>query len=99
LRGERHALGVIACRCRDYAARQRRRRQARHLVVSAAQLEREHRLHVFALEQEGVVEPCRQIGRALQRRFDGHVINARGQDALEIIDFHGMDSGAKGRKE
>ena len=57
LRGERHALRVVAGRRRDHAARAARAGgRLRHLVVGAAQLEREHRLQVLALEQHAVAE-------------------------------------------
>ena len=53
-RRQRHALRVIARRRRNHAALQLFRRQMRHLVVRAAQLERENRLVVLALEQDRV---------------------------------------------
>ncbi|MNI44050.1 hypothetical protein D3C73_984020 [compost metagenome] len=52
--GQRHALGVVAGRGRDHAPVQRGRRQVGHLVVGATQLETEHRLSIFALEQHRV---------------------------------------------
>src|SRR5262249_19574782 len=88
LRGERHALGVVAGRGRDHPARKRRRGQVHHLVVRAAALEREHRLHVLALEEHPVAEPRRQVGRDLERRLDRHVVDARREDPLEIVVFH-----------
>jgi hypothetical protein len=51
LRRQRHALGMVAGRGADHAALALRRRQVGDLVVGAAQLEAEHRLHVLALEQ------------------------------------------------
>jgi hypothetical protein len=56
-----------------------------HLVVGAAQLEAEHRLLVFALEQHVVAEAARQAARRLQRGFTRHVVDAGGEDALEVI--------------
>ena len=67
LRGERHALCVVAGAGGDDAARELRARQVDHLVVGAAQLEREHRLQVLALEQQPVVQSPGQRGRELQR--------------------------------
>ena len=52
LRRERDPLRMVAGGGGDHAALERRRGQLRHLVVRAAQLEREHRLHVLALEQQ-----------------------------------------------
>ena len=66
-----------------------RRRQVRHLVVRAAQLEREHRLLVLALQQHAVAEPARQRRRELERRLDRDVVDLRGQDLLQIVDGHG----------
>jgi hypothetical protein len=86
LRRERHALRVVAGARRDHAARELRRREARHLVVGAAQLEREHRLQVLSLEQQAIAEPARQAGRHLQRRLLRDVIDARVEDFLEVID-------------
>ena len=68
LRGERHALRVVAGGGRDHAARALGGREVRHLVVGAAQLEREHRLLVLALEQHAVAEAPRQRRRELERR-------------------------------
>ena len=56
LRRQRHALRVIAGRCRDDAALQLRTVEPGHLVVSAAQLEALDRLQVLALEQHAIVE-------------------------------------------
>jgi hypothetical protein len=89
LRRERHALRVIAGRRRDHPPREFVGRQPRHLVVGAAQLEREHRLQVLALEQHGVAEALRQRFGAFERRFLGDVVDPRGQDALEVLSGHG----------
>ena len=85
LRGECHALGVIARRRRDDTALQLRRRQLRHLVIGAAQLEGEHGLHVLALEQQCVADALRQRACRFERRLDRDVVDARAQDALEVI--------------
>src|SRR6266540_3635905 len=95
LRGERDTLRVIAGGGRDDAVRALGRAQMRHLVVGAAQLEREHRLLILALEQHAVAEPPRQVRRELERRLDRDVVDLRGQDLLQIIDRHGMRSVAK----
>ena len=59
-------------------------RQVDHLVVGAAQLEAEHRLQILALEQDLRPEPRRQLGRRIERRLDGHVVDAGVQDATEV---------------
>ena len=87
LRRQRHALGMVAGRGRDHAAGQRIRLEVHHLVVGAAQLEREHRLHILALEQDAVVRAPRQVRRRFQRCLDRHVVDARVEDAFQIIGF------------
>ena len=57
LRGQRDALRVIAGGRGNHAARTLGQCQLRHLVVGAAQFEREHRLLVLALQEHAVVEP------------------------------------------
>jgi hypothetical protein len=85
LRCEGDALRVIACARRDYAALQLLRRQIRHLVVGTAQLEREHRLQVLALEQQPVAQPLGQPRGELERRLDRHVVDPRLEDALQVV--------------
>jgi hypothetical protein len=63
VRAHGHALRVVAGRGADHAAFQLLGRQVRHLVVGAAQLEAEHRLLVFALEQHLVVQALAQVAR------------------------------------
>ena len=89
LRGERHALRVVARGRGDHALRALGGRQVRHLVVRAAQLEREHRLLVLALQQHAVAEAARQRGRDLERRLDRDVVDLGGQDLLQVVDGHG----------
>jgi len=88
-RRERHALGMIAGRGGDDAALSLRRRQVGHFVVGAAQLEREHRLHVLALEQHAVADPCREIRREFEWRFDRHVIDAGVENSFQVVRVHG----------
>jgi hypothetical protein len=57
----------------------------RDLVIGAAQLEGEHRLQIFALEQDPVAQSTRQPGCYLQRRLYGDVVDARLEYALQII--------------
>jgi hypothetical protein len=68
--------------------RARGRRQVRHLVVRAAQLERDDGLLILALEQHAVAEAPRENRRRLERGFDGDVVDLRGQDLLQIVDGH-----------
>jgi hypothetical protein len=97
LRRQRHALGVVAGRGADHAALALRRRQVGDLVVGAAQLEAEYRLHVLALEQYPVAAARRQDGRQLQRRFDGHVIDAGVEDFFEVVHDGGVKRFDNGR--
>jgi hypothetical protein len=60
-------------------------REVRHLVVGAAQLEAAHRLLVLALEQHLVVQAPAQVARGLQGGLDGHVVDAGGEDLLQVV--------------
>src|SRR5437762_13658722 len=60
----------------------------RHLVVGAANLEREDALLVFALQPETIAETFGQRRRELERGLDCDVVNLRGQDLLQIVDWH-----------
>ncbi len=82
--GQRNTLRMIAGRCGNDAALELLRRQLRHLVIGAAQLEGEHGLHVLAFQQHMVAYACGQAGRGFQRGFDGHVIDPGGEDTFEI---------------
>ncbi|MNS88116.1 hypothetical protein D3C72_1220800 [compost metagenome] len=84
-RRQRHALRVIARRGADDAARQLGLAQGGDLVVGAANLEREDRLQVLALQQGRAVQPRRQPLQRVQRGFLGHVIDAGGQDAADGV--------------
>ena len=88
IRGERNALRVIAGRRAHHAARAILRRELRHLVVCSAQLEREHRLQVLALQEHTIADAARQRARFVQRRFERHVIDARSQDFLDVVFEH-----------
>ncbi len=88
--GQCDALRVVARRGANHPALQRLRRQLRHLVVGAPQLEREDALHVLALQQHGIVEPGRKVRRLFQRRFLRHVIDASSEDLLEIVGHVGL---------
>ena len=66
-RAQRHALGVVAGRGANHPARELLAAQLGHLVVGPAQLEAEHRLLVFTLEQHLVVQASPQYFRHVQR--------------------------------
>jgi hypothetical protein len=85
---ERHALRVIARRGRDHAAPQLGRRQARHPVVGAADLEGEHRLRILALEQDPVADPRGQVRGEVEWRLVRHVVHPRPKNPLEVVDRH-----------
>ena len=92
LGGQGHALRMVAGGSADHAAGELGRRERRHFVIGAAQLEGEDALHVLAFQQEGVVEPRGEVRRLLQRRFLRHVVDAGGQDLLQVVD-HGSRNG------
>src|SRR5262249_54497591 len=56
--------------------------------VRAAALEREHRLHVLALEQHAVAQSRGEIRRDLERSLDRDVVHARREYPLKIVVFH-----------
>ena len=85
LRRQRHALRVVAGAGANHAFFKLPGRQMRHLVVRAAQLEAEHRLLVFALEQHLAPKAAAEVARRLQRRLNRHVIHARREHALQIV--------------
>ena len=91
-----HALGMVACRSANDAALAFRIAELGHLVVGAANLEAEHALHVFALEVNLVVQALRQGRGQFQRRFGGDVIDAGGQDFLEVVDVHSLQASDSG---
>ena len=80
-----HALGVVAGGGADHPALEGRRAEARHLVVGAAQLEAEHRLHVLALEVNLVVNARRQVRSQVEGRLDRRVIDLGSEDLLEVV--------------
>src|SRR5205809_4535147 len=85
LRGEGDPLRVIAGARRDHPPGEARTRQPGHLVVGAAQLEREYRLQVLALDEQAVAQAPGQPGRELERCFARHVVDASLEDPLEIV--------------
>ncbi len=89
---QRHTLRVIAGRSADHAALALRIAEVRHLVVGAANLEAEHALHVLALEINAVLVALRQGRRQFQRGFISHVVDACGQDFLQVVDSHSLQT-------
>src|SRR5687767_9932776 len=75
---------MVAGACRDHAAREALARQPRHLVVGAAQLEREYRLQVFAFQQQAIAQALGKRRRRLERRLGRDVVDPRLQNSLEI---------------
>ena len=80
-----HTLRMVAGRGTDHALFELRRAQLRHLVVSAAQLEAEHRLLVFTLEKNRVFQAQAQVFGRLQSRLDRHVIDACREDFFQVV--------------
>ncbi|MCY1361949.1 hypothetical protein D9M69_486450 [compost metagenome] len=87
--GQRHALRMVAGGGGDHAALQLLAGQLRQLVVGAANLEGEHRLQILALEQDLVAQPLGKLAGRLQGSFHGDVVDARGEDLLDVLFEHG----------
>ena len=85
-RAHGHALCVVAGRGANHPLLQLLGRQVGHLVVGATQLEAEHRLLVFALQEHLVVQAAAQVLGGFQGRLHGHVIDAGGQDLFQVIE-------------
>ena len=84
---------------RSRRARARAGGQVRHLVVRAAQLEREHAAAgPRASAARGCRRRARQRRRELERRLDRDVVDLRGQDLLQVVDRHGAASVAGSRR-
>ncbi|KAK0350862.1 hypothetical protein LTR94_027294, partial [Friedmanniomyces endolithicus] len=96
-RRQRHPLRVIARRGADDAARQFGLREGRDPVVGAADLEREDRLQILALQQGGAPDPRRQPLQRVERGLLGHVIDAGGQDAADGVLHDDLGQAAQGR--
>ena len=88
LGGQGQALGMVARRCSDHATGALGVGELGQLVVGATDLEREHRLQVFALEPDLVAQPLGELAGGLQWGFHGNVINARGEDLLYVLFEH-----------
>jgi hypothetical protein len=92
-RSERHALRMVAGRGADHAPFGHGLGEVDDLVVGAAQLEREDRLQVLALEEDAIAEAPRQARSTLERGLDGDVVDARLEDAFDVSLLHGEDRG------
>ena len=82
---QRDALRMVARTRRDHALFPERGVQPLELVVGAATLEAEDRLKVFTFQQDRRSKPFTQRVSGLQRRLDGHVINARLENLLDVL--------------
>src|SRR5690606_23810218 len=69
--------------------------QLGNAVVGATNLEGEHRLQVLALEQDLVAQTLRQLAGEWQGSFLGNVVDARGEDLLDVLFEHRGDSGGR----
>jgi hypothetical protein len=97
-RRQGNALRMVAGRGANDAALQLRVAQIRHLVVSAAHLEAKDVLHVLALEVNLVANSLRENRRQFERGFMGHVVDAGGQDFLQVVDSHSLQRKRCGAK-
>ncbi len=79
-----HALRVVARRGANDPLLELGWAEVGHFVVGPAQLEAEHRLLVFALEQDLVVQALAQVAGQVQVGFMGHVVDLGIEDALEV---------------
>ncbi len=60
----------------------------RHFVVRPAQFEREHRLHVLALEQDAIGKPLAEALGGLKRRLLGDIVDPGSQYSSQVIGSH-----------
>ena len=88
-RAEGDALGVVAGGGADHAALGGDRRELGDLVVGAANFERKHRLEVFSLEQDAIVQAAGQARRRFQRGLDGDVVYLGFEDSFYVVFLHG----------
>ena len=97
LRGQGHALGVVAApRRRSRPRASSVRRELRHLVVGAAELEAEHRLLVLALQQQLVAEAPGRAGAPAAVTTRSPRRRGRVEDSLQIVDGAGRRSWGDG---
>lgn len=77
-RGQRDALRMISRTRRDYAAPSFFLRKPDDPVVGPTNLEAEHRLLVFSLQEHGIPEPLRKARRRIERGLSRNFVNAAG---------------------
>ncbi len=84
--GKGQALGMVARRSGDHATGALFIAQLYQLVVGTADLEGEHRLQVFALEQHGIVQPLGEKVGPMDGCFHRHIVD-RGTENLLYVAF------------
>ena len=84
-RRQRDALRVIASRAGNDAGLKLLRRELGDFVVCPADLEREYRLQVLPLQQDGVVDIAGKGRCCLQRRLMRNVVDACVEDLAKIV--------------
>ena len=84
-RAQRHALRVVTGGGTDHAFFQLFRAELHHFIERTAQLEAEHRLLVFALEQHLVFDFFAEYGGRVQRGLVSHVVDAGSEYFFQII--------------
>src|SRR5262249_49715672 len=57
-------------------------------VIGAAQLERENRLQILALQPDFASGPRREQRRGIERRLYGDIVNPGGENFLDIVLQH-----------
>ena len=88
LRAQGHPLGMVTGAGGNHPAGADLGVQAGELVVGAAQLEREDRLQILALQEDLVADPGGELGCQGQRCLQGHVVDAGLQDAFDVAVGH-----------
>ena len=92
--GKRDTLRMVARRGGEHPTRELLARKLRHLVVGAAQLEREHRLVVLTLQINPVVQPGGKIRREIELGLTRHVVDTGSEDAAQVVVAGGVGHGA-----
>src|SRR5690606_22275977 len=89
---------MVAGRGADHTSLEFFRWQLGHLVVGATQFEAEDALHILALEIDPVAIASRQGRGQFKRGFCGNVIDARGEDFLQVVGSHDVWWRVRGTK-
>ena len=82
---QRHTLGMVAGGCANYALGQLRCAELRHLVIRTPQFKAAHRLLVFALEQNRVVQTFAQLFGGLQSRLNRYIVDTGRQNFFQVV--------------